>query len=159
MWRLFSRSGISVNIAWKWWPNCKLTYLSRSPKECKICNLYVWRFRSVCKMRRTFLSDMRNAWACLLVDHLGLQPTDANTEAVFSGVWTEDGPSVRLLHATEPSSHHYLTHQWTAFGDGTLSWFISWRNQCWVSVADPVPISSSTTHTHTFSNFPTLHVD
>ena len=142
--RLFSRSGFSVNIAWKWWPNCKLTCLSQSPKECKICNLYGWRFRSVCRMCQTLLSEMRNAWACLLVDRLGPWPTDANTQAVFSVVWTEDSPPGDWLHATEPSSHRCLTHRWTAFGDGASCWFISWRNQCWVSIVDPVPISSST---------------
>jgi len=70
-------------------------------------------------MCRTLLSDVPNDLECLL----GPRPTDANIRAVFSGVRTEDGRSDGLLHATEPSLLHCLTHRRIAFGDGA-----SWRN-------------------------------
>jgi len=85
--RLFGRSRSSYTIPWNWWQNCKHTSLSRSLKECIICKLYGWRFRSLCRMRRTLLLDMHvNAWVCLHADRLGLRPVDANIRAVFLGV-------------------------------------------------------------------------
>jgi len=81
--RLFGRSGFSVSIPWKWL-NCKCTSLSWSFKDCTICNLCGWRCRSLCRMCWTFLSDMPHTWACLLADHLGLRPTDANLLVLFS---------------------------------------------------------------------------
>ena len=78
--RLFSKSGFSVNIPWKWQQNCKCTSLSRSLKDCTICGLYGWRFRSLCRMCRTLLSYMPHAWECLLADCLRLWLTDANIQ-------------------------------------------------------------------------------
>ena len=141
--RLFSRSGFSDNIAWKWRSNCKLTCLSRSLKECKICNLYGWRLRSVCMMHRTLPSDMRNAWVCLLCR----SPRTAADGHRHSGNvlgsvnW---GQPARWLVARDRAFFMSLPYP---------SMDCIWRlgfvlihftvNQCWVSVEDPVPISSS----------------
>ena len=111
------------------------------------CSLYRWRLRSLHRMRSTLLSDMRKAWACLRADRLGLRLTDASTQAM-SGVRTEVSQPGGILHVTEPSSHHCLTHRRTAFGDGAFCWFCSWWNPRWVSVIDHVQINSSTAHTH-----------
>jgi hypothetical protein len=48
-------------------------------------------FRSLCRMLCTLLLDMPITSVCLCVDYLGLQPMDANTQAMFSGVRNEDG--------------------------------------------------------------------
>lgn len=48
-------------------------------------------FRSLCRMLCTLLLDMPNTSVCLCVDCLGLQLTDASTQAMFSGVQNEDG--------------------------------------------------------------------
>ena len=74
-------------------------------KECTICNLYGWRFRSLSRTQRTLLSDTPHAFACLLAGRPGLRPTEANTRVMFSGVRTEDGKVTfytrqSLLHAT-----------------------------------------------------------
>jgi hypothetical protein len=67
---------------------------------------FAWvHVQAVRSLRRTLLSDMPNAGACLGADRLGLRPTDANTRAIFSGVRTEDGRAGGFLHETEPSSH------------------------------------------------------
>jgi len=68
-------------------------------------------------MRRTLLSDMRKAGACLRADRLGLRLTDASTRTMLSGVRSEDGRPGGFLHVTEPSSRHCLTHRRIAFGD------------------------------------------
>jgi hypothetical protein len=44
----------------------------------------------------------------------------------------------------KPSSHHGLTYQWTAFGDGASNWFSSRQNAHWISVTDPIQIMRST---------------
>ena len=110
---------------------------------------FVWvKTRSLSRMSRTLLSDMRKAWVCLRADRLGLRLTDASTRAMLSGVRTEDGRPGSFLHVREPSSRHCLTHRRNAFGDRASCWFRSRRNPSWVSVMDPVRINSSTTHTH-----------
>jgi len=54
--------------------------------------------RSLCRMLRILLLDMPNTSACLCADRLGLQLMDANTQAMFLGVWSEDGRPGWLLH-------------------------------------------------------------
>ena len=53
-----------------------------------VCMGEDWSLR---RMRRTLLSDMRKAWACLRADHLGLRLMDTSIRAMLSGVRTEDG--------------------------------------------------------------------
>ena len=142
---LFGMSGFAVSIPTNWRQNCKRISLSRLLKACAACNLYGWRLRSLCRMRRT-LSDMRKAWA-----HLGLRLTDASTRAMFSGGWTEDGQPGGFLHVIELSSRHCLTHRRIAFGDGASCWFRSRRSTGWVSVIDPVRINSSTAYTRSLT--------
>ena len=144
---LFGSSGFLVNITTNWQKNCKHISLSWLLKACTTCNLYGWRLRSLRRMHCTPISDMRKAWACLRADRLGLRLTDASTQAM-SGVRTEVSQPGGILHVTEPSSHHCLTHRRTAFGDGAFCWFCSWWNPRWVSVIDHVQINSSTAHTH-----------
>jgi hypothetical protein len=136
--RLFGRSGFSVN------DKIQAYLFVPSLKECTVCTLYGWRFRSLCRMRRALLSDMPNAWACLRTDRLGLRPTDTNTRAMFSRVRTEDGRPGGSLHVTAPSSRQCLTYQRIAFGDGASCSFSSRRNPRRVSAMDPVRINSST---------------
>jgi len=69
-------------------------------------------------MRRTLLSAMREARACLRADRLGLRLTDASTRAMLSRVRTEDGRPSGVLHVTQPSSRHFLIHRRIVFGDG-----------------------------------------
>ena len=141
------QSGFSVNIPTNWRQNCKCISLSWLLKACTTCNLYGWRLRSLCRMHRTLLSDMRKAWACLRADRLRQQLMDASTRALLSGVRTEGSRPVGFLHVTDPSSRHCLTHRWITFGDGSSCWFRSRWNPRWVSVIDPVRINSSTAHT------------
>jgi len=72
----------------------------------------------------------------------------SDSRAMLSGVRTEDGRPSGILHVTEPSSRHCLTHRRVAFGDGASCWFRSRRNPRRVSVIDLVRINSSTAHTH-----------
>ena len=57
-------------------------------------------------MRRTLLSDMRKAWACLHADRLGLRLMEASIRAMLSGVELRTANQVAfytwqsLLHAT-----------------------------------------------------------
>jgi len=53
-------------------------------------------------MRRTLLSDMHKASACLHADCLRLWLMDTSTRAVLSDVQTEDGRPGGFLHVTEP---------------------------------------------------------
>jgi hypothetical protein len=48
-------------------------------------------FRLLCRMLHTLLLDMSHTSACLFAHCLGLQLTDANTQAMFSGIQSEDG--------------------------------------------------------------------
>jgi len=112
--RLFNRSELSVNIPWNWRQNCKHTSLSWLLKEWKICNLYGWTFRSLSRMCHTLLSDMPIAWVCLCAVRLGLWLMDANIQAMFSGMQTEDSWPSGFLHMKQPSTCHCLTQQPTA---------------------------------------------
>jgi hypothetical protein len=141
--RLFNRSGLTINIPWNWWQNCKRTALSWLLKECTVCNLYGCRFRSLNRMCHTLLSDMPIAWACLCADRLGLWPKDANIQAMFSGMQTEDSWPSGFLHMKEPSTCHCLTQQPTAFGNGVSCWLSSQREIC----TESPQINSSTAQT------------
>ena len=128
------------------WPVSKVLL-----KACTTCSLYGWRLRSLRRMRHTFLSDIRKAWACLHADRLRLRLMDASTWAMLSGAQTDDGRPGGFLHVTEPSSLHCLTHRWIVFGHGTSCWIHSRWNPCWVSVIDLLRINSSTAHTHSLT--------
>jgi hypothetical protein len=131
--------------------------LSWSFKECTIYNLYGSRFRSLCRMHSTLLSEKPNAWACLLPDRLRSWPIDTNIQAIFLGMWNQDGWWGGFVTHDTAFFMPLLYRWWIAFRNGASSQFISQWNQRWVSVTDPIWIQSSTAHM--FSNCPTLHVD
>jgi len=69
---------------------------------------------------------------CLMLERAYMQiALDwANGHQHSGHVQTVDAWPGGFLHVTEPSSHHCLTNQWIACGDGATCWFSLQPNPC-----------------------------
>jgi hypothetical protein len=150
--RLFGRPGFSVSILWNWWKNCKS--LSRSLKECTICNLHEWRFRSLCRIRHTLLSHVPNAWACIHADHLGLSQRTPTLRPC-----SNCGRLTRWLFTCDRAFFTPLPYQSV---DSIWRWgnrLIQFTAKSMLNLCNG-PYPNKEFHcTNSFSNAPTLHVN
>jgi hypothetical protein len=59
--------------------------ITQSLNSCTDTILYAWKFKSLCKILLTLLSDVPRATECLLAERLGLRMNDCLTASIFSG--------------------------------------------------------------------------
>ena len=97
------------------------------PKSCWFnswtsINLYGWKFKSWCKIRRTVVSDNRRACAWRTADRRGLCSTAFRTTSTFSGVLTIRADPPCFFFIAEAVVRKLCTQRSTVFRDGILPW-------------------------------------
>ena len=131
-----------------------MTSLAWSFKYCTVCNLYGWRFRSLCRMQCTLLLGMPNAWACLceIASDCGQQMQTLRQCSVVCKLRTSDPVTFYAwlnLHATAvPIDGLHLV-----MGSRVVSVHAKIHAE---SLMDRIWINSSTAHTHSLSSLNTI---
>jgi len=85
-------------------------------------NLYGWRFKSWCKIRRTVVSDNLRACAWRTADRRGLRSTAFRTASAFSGVLTVRADPPCIFFVAEAVVRKLCTQRSIVFREGILPW-------------------------------------